>query len=273
LRKHLKIGTSLIFSGLIEMSQLTYQQRRGEIQTYFDRTAAQAWERLTSNEPVGRIRATVRAGRDQMRTILLSCLPQDMRGMHLLDAGCGTGAFAEQAALRGARVTAIDLSPTMVDIAAKRLPEHLQHNEAAQPGMQQGSVRFVAGDMLDSALGEFDYVVGMDSLIHYQPNDMLQALRRLEPRVRRAMIFTFAPRTALLSLMHSAGKMFPRSDRAPSIVPIAQSYLLNELAQDAQLASWQVMHSERVSSGFYTSHALAIHRSSASQAIDRGLAR
>jgi magnesium-protoporphyrin O-methyltransferase len=263
----------LISSGLIEMSQLSYQQRRGEIQTYFDRTAAQAWERLTSNEPVGRIRATVRAGRDQMRAILLGCLPQDMRGLYLLDAGCGTGALAEQAALRGARVTAIDLSPTMVEIAAKRLPDHLQFSEVSTAGSAHGSVRFRSGDMLDAGLGEFDYVVGMDSLIHYQPADMLQALRRLEPRIRRGMMFTFAPRTPLLSLMHAAGKLFPRSDRAPSIVPVAQSFLLSELAQDTQLASWQVMHSERVSSGFYTSHALAIQRISASQSIKEESAR
>lgn len=263
----------MISSGLIEMSQLSYQQRRGEIQTYFDRTAAQAWERLTSNEPVGRIRATVRAGRDQMRAILLGCLPQDMRGLHLLDAGCGTGALAEQAALRGARVTAIDLSPTMVEIAAKRLPDHLQFSKVSTAGSAQGSVRFLSGDMLDAGLGEFDYVVGMDSLIHYQPTDMLQALHKLEPRIRRGMIFTFAPRTPLLSLMHTAGKLFPRSDRAPSIVPVAQSFLLNEMAQDAQLANWQVVHSERVSSGFYTSHALVIQRRSASQSIKQESAR
>jgi magnesium-protoporphyrin O-methyltransferase len=49
------------------MPAVTYSQRRGEIETYFDRTAAEAWKRLTSDAPVGRIRATVRAGRDAMR--------------------------------------------------------------------------------------------------------------------------------------------------------------------------------------------------------------
>ena len=42
------------------MQHTSYLERRGEIETYFDRTAAQAWERLTSDAPVGRIRATVR---------------------------------------------------------------------------------------------------------------------------------------------------------------------------------------------------------------------
>ena len=47
------------------MSMATYEERRREVETYFDRTAVDAWSRLTSNAPVGRIRATVRAGRFQ----------------------------------------------------------------------------------------------------------------------------------------------------------------------------------------------------------------
>ena len=62
------------------MGSLTYQQRRGELQTYFDRTAADAWARLTSTAPVSRIRATVRAGRDAMRATILNFLPNDLAG-------------------------------------------------------------------------------------------------------------------------------------------------------------------------------------------------
>ena len=65
-------------------STTAYEQRRSQIEHYFDRTAADAWARLTSNEPVGRIRATVRAGRDTMRETLLSWLPQDLRGLRVL---------------------------------------------------------------------------------------------------------------------------------------------------------------------------------------------
>jgi magnesium-protoporphyrin O-methyltransferase len=46
----------------------------------------------------------VRAGRDEMRnTLLLSWLPEDLRGKRLLDAGCGTGALPWKLAKRGAR--------------------------------------------------------------------------------------------------------------------------------------------------------------------------
>ncbi|HCB74588.1 MAG TPA: magnesium protoporphyrin IX methyltransferase, partial [Sphingomonas bacterium] len=102
-------------------SPTRYADRRQRLETYFDRTAAKAWEALTSDAPVSGIRATVRAGRDRMRGTLLGWLPEDLRGARLLDAGCGTGALALQAALRGAEVVAIDLSPTLVKLAAERM--------------------------------------------------------------------------------------------------------------------------------------------------------
>jgi magnesium-protoporphyrin O-methyltransferase len=46
------------------MPTLTYKARRGQLETYFDRTAVEAWKRLTSDAPLGRIRSTVRAGRE-----------------------------------------------------------------------------------------------------------------------------------------------------------------------------------------------------------------
>ena len=68
------------------MPTATYATRRGELLQYFDRTAVDAWKRLTSTEPVGGIRATVRAGRNEMRDTLISWLPEDLRGARVLDA-------------------------------------------------------------------------------------------------------------------------------------------------------------------------------------------
>ena len=190
------------------MADVTYLQRRRQIETYFDRTAVQAWEKLTSDAPVGRIRASVRAGRDQMRATLLSWLPQDLHGRRILDAGCGTGAFAVEAARRGAEVVAIDLSPTLVNLARERLPSELAQR-----------IDFRSGDMLADELGHFDHVVAMDSLIHYQTEDAVRALARLAQRTRSSMLFTFAPRTPLLAMMISVGRLFPRADRAPWLRP------------------------------------------------------
>ena len=238
------------------MTLPSYQQRRGQIETYFDRTAVQAWARLTSDAPVSRIRATVRAGRDQMRATLLSWLPADLRNQRLLDAGCGTGALAVEAARRGASVLAIDLSPTLVALARERLPADL-----ARPSVGiHGSVDFRDGDMLDPALGPFDYVVGMDSLIHYEPADAVRVLAGLAQRTRAAMLFTYAPSNPALVAMRAVGRLFPRGDRAPSIVPVAEQQLRRLLAAEPHLQAWSSGRTQRVASGFYTSQALELTR-------------
>jgi magnesium-protoporphyrin O-methyltransferase len=228
------------------MNTATYQHRRGEIEHYFDRTAAQTWARLTSDAPVGRIRATVRAGRDRMRATLLSWLPEDLHGRRLLDAGCGTGALAIEAARRGAEVVAIDLSPTLVALARERLPESLG----------PGSVHFCSGDMLDPALGHFDHVVAMDSLIHYRAHDVVAALSRLAERTRHSMVFTAAPRTPATMAMLTVGKLFPRGDRSPAIEPIAPAELRRLMAADPSLAAWHTGRYENITAGFYKSQAL-----------------
>jgi magnesium-protoporphyrin O-methyltransferase len=232
------------------MGATSYQLRRGEIETYFDRTAVDAWKRLTSDAPVGRIRATVRAGRDEMRATLLSWLPTDMRGLRVLDAGCGTGALSVEAARRGAQVLAIDLSPTLVQHARQNLPADLG----------SGSVDFHAGDMLADDLGHFDHVVAMDSLIHYRTADCVQALGRLAARTKRSMIFTFAPKTPPLAVMHAVGRLFPRGDRAPAIEPVGEKTLARLLSREPALSDWLPGRTRRVASGFYKSQALELLR-------------
>ena len=230
------------------MQTASYQARRGQIETYFDRTAADAWARLTSDAPVSGIRATVRAGRDQMRNTLLAWLPEDLKGRRILDAGCGTGALATILAQRGAEVVAIDVSPALIGIAQERF--------AAQE--TAGRVTFQVGDMLDSQLGEFDHIVAMDSLIYYQTDDVVQSLAALAPRIRASMLITFAPRTTLLAAMHFVGRAFPRGDRAPAIEPVAEQRLHRKIAQSTALANWSPGRTQRISRGFYTSQALEL---------------
>lgn len=237
------------------MNPISYLERRSKIEDYFDRTAVQAWARLTSDAPVGRIRATVRAGRDRMRATLLDWLPSDLRGMRVLDAGCGTGALAVEAARRGAHVLAIDLSPTLVDLARDRQPAELTSEHSI------GRIDFRSGDMLDPALGEFDYVVGMDSLIHYRTADAVRVVAGLAQRTRCGVLFTYAPSNPALIAFRAVGRLLPRSDRAPWIEPVAESTLHRLLAADPALQDWQRGRTQRISSGFYTSQALELVRS------------
>ncbi len=228
----------------------SYTERREQLETYFDRTAVEAWKRLTSDAPLGHIRATVRAGRDRMRSTLLGWLPADLGGARLLDAGCGTGALALAAAARGADVLAIDLSPTLVALAGER----------SGSAAGAGRVDFRVGDMLDPALGEFDHVVAMDSLIHYRPVDVVRAIGAVAERTRRSILLTFAPRTPALAVMHAVGRLLPRGNRAPAIEPVAEGTLAGLIGRDPALGDWYVARTERIASGFYTSQALEIVR-------------
>ena len=232
------------------MASVNYQTRRDEIETYFDRTAADAWAALTSDAPVSRIRRTVRRGRDAMRETLMSWLPEDLTGRTLIDAGCGTGTLAIEAAQRGAEVVAVDLSPTLVNLARERLRDLNQTLD----------VTFLVGDMRDMDLGSFDYAVAMDSLIHYDVADGVQTLQAMAEQIHRKMVFTFAPKTPLLALMHATGKLFPRADRAPSIEPVSPARLSRHLDDVGLTRGWETGRSHRIDVGFYKSHAMELTR-------------
>jgi 2-polyprenyl-3-methyl-5-hydroxy-6-metoxy-1,4-benzoquinol methylase len=72
----------------------------------------------------------------------------------VLEIGCGTGALArELATRRGARVTAIDLSPRMIDVARVRTPASL-------------GVEYHVADFLSLSPSGFDVVVATNTLHH-----------------------------------------------------------------------------------------------------------
>lgn len=215
----------------------TYAQTLERVETYFDQSATQTWERLTSDAPVSRIRQTVRAGRDGMRALMLAQLPHDLTGMRVLDAGCGAGQMTAELAARGAQVIAVDISPQLLQIAARRLPAQLADQ-----------VRFVAGDMTSPDLGPYDFALAMDSLIYYSAADIAAVLAKLGARAQK-VVFTVAPASVLLSLAWNAGKLFPRADRAPTMQP-------HRFARLQEAAGGRLTKVGRISRGFYTSDCL-----------------
>jgi magnesium-protoporphyrin O-methyltransferase len=183
-----------------------------------------------------------------MRAVLLARLPADLSGRRVLDAGAGAGQLAIEAARRGADVVAVDLARTLLTLAEERL--------AGDPAARR--IRFVCGDMFDPALGAFDHVVAMDSLIHYAAPDIVRVVEGFAARTRASIVFTFAPKTPLLTAMHAAGKLFPRGDRAPAIAPVAEADLRARFAAAPALSGFDVGRSERIKSGFYISNAMEL---------------
>lgn len=215
-----------------------YSTTRARVEDYFDRSATQVWERLCSDAPVSRIRQTVRMGRDAMRAMMLGQLPADLTGARILDAGCGTGLMTAELARRGAEVVAVDISPQLIAIAQEKLDARFRDQ-----------VSFAAGDMTDEAHGSFDHVIAMDSLIYYNAADIVGILTRLGARTRGKVVFTVAPRTPFLMTFFAAGKLFPRADRSPTMIPHAFDAL-------AKSAGGGLSRVGRVSRGFYISECL-----------------
>jgi SAM-dependent methyltransferase len=99
---------------------------------------------------------------------LLTRLPATAR---VLDVGCGTGLpTAHQLAAVGCEVTGIDISPVMVELARRNVPQ----------------ATFLRRDALtvDAALGRFDAVVAFFSLLMLTRSQITQTLTQLRAALR-----------------------------------------------------------------------------------------
>ncbi|MFF2078169.1 class I SAM-dependent methyltransferase [Kitasatospora sp. NPDC058162] len=102
---------------------------------------------------------------------LLGAVLEEAAGGLVADLGCGPGHVAGWLAEQGARVVGVDLSPKMVELAAREHPK----------------AEFRAGDLLalPAADGEFAAAVALYSVIHLEPGELLPAfaemLRVLRP--------------------------------------------------------------------------------------------
>lgn len=97
-------------------------------------------------------------------------------GTQVLDVGCGVGRWSCRLAARGASVTGIDLSPTMIAQAARR---------AAAQGVG-ARCRFIAQDLAAlEVVGRFDLILGVTVLQHILPPTALRAaVERLASHLR-----------------------------------------------------------------------------------------
>lgn len=107
------------------------------IRADFDRIAACSKELPDQNEPAAQR--------------LVAEVPLRSR---VLEVGCGTGQLARALATRrGARVTAIDLSPRMIDVARLRTPSSL-------------GIEYCVADFLALSPSGFDVVISVNALHH-----------------------------------------------------------------------------------------------------------
>lgn len=119
-------------------------------------------------------------------------LAGEVRGRMVLDAGCGQGDLTVHLLQQGARVTALDVSPGMVDVVRRR---------AQQIRTEAGMLATVAAPLEQSGLPDagFDLVLGKFILHHVDIHSGARELRRLLRPGGRAIFIENAGDNALLS--------------------------------------------------------------------------
>ena len=153
-------------------------------------------------------------------------------GTRLLDAGCGAGLLTLLAKLRGATVSAIDASPSLVEIARQRVPD---------ADVREGDL-----ETLPFADDSFDAVAAVNSVFYAA--DMAVAMRELVRVVRpggRVVVTAWGPadRCEFLSaiLPRMGPLMPPPPPGAPSEHPVAALSKPGALASVVQQAGLRVV--------------------------------
>ncbi len=218
--------------------QNTYLAKRARLENYFNEVSSDAWDKLTSNEPVSFVRQLVREGREKMQAAIIEKLPKDLRGARILDAGCGTGVLSRMLDERGAEVVGVDISEKLIEVAKNR--SSLNKN-----------IEYFAGDMKEKSFGNFDYIIAMDSLIHYSTEDVISSIDDFSSRANNSVLFTVIPSTFALRTKLRLGKFFPKSERSPEVVPIEWARL--EQLEDLKINTLSKI--KRIKSFFYVSEA------------------
>lgn len=123
-------------------------------------------------------------------------------GDRILDVGCGTGSLALGCAQRGSRVTGIDISPRMLDVAREKI---------AAAGLEERvELREMSAIDLDEAFPEGSFDLVMSSLVFSELSEEEQrfVLRECYHLLRRggrlAIADEVAPRTWPLRLLSRA---------------------------------------------------------------------
>jgi len=105
--------------------------------------------------------------RADRRAKLIVSLGQLAFGKKVLELGCGTGIFTEKLSKTGATITALDISPDLLNLAKKRIIAE--------------NISFVLGDLenLEFADNSFDAIVGVSILHHVNLNTALKEIKRV----------------------------------------------------------------------------------------------
>jgi magnesium-protoporphyrin O-methyltransferase len=215
-------------------------QHKAALRQYFDGIGFARWSAIyDSTERLSPVRRSIRTGHSEMMALAerwLDATTRPWTDRQALDAGCGTGLFSMALARRGMQVRSVDIAPQMVEATRRN---------ATSAGLAH-RIEASAGD-LETIDGSFDLVCCFDVLIHYPSAAFVDMLAHLAGRTRDTLLFTYAPYSPTLALMHRIGGYFPRGQRRTEIQMVPD----DQVRATLRSLGLVLRRSARVSCGFY----------------------
>ncbi|MEM9153065.1 MAG: magnesium protoporphyrin IX methyltransferase, partial [Cyanobacteria bacterium P01_F01_bin.3] len=209
------------------------------VRDYFNTLGFDRWRRIYGEAEVNRVQKDIRKGHARTIDTVLSWLGEELSGQTICDAGCGVGSLSIPLAKRGASVVASDISEKMVGEARER-----QQTELGQTDNPQ----FSTSD-LEDITGSYDTVICLDVMIHYPEDAALDMIQHLTMLANDRVIFSFAPKTPVLSVLKKIGEFFP----GPSKTTRAYQHREKAILERLQSLGWTVDRRETIKSQFYFS--------------------
>ena len=243
-------------SGPVFSTQETGGNEMESVRQYFNNEGFQRWNKIYGEtDEVNKVQLDIRNGHAETVRKVLDWLDNEggVVDQTVADCGCGTGSLATPLALRGAIVSASDISSSMAQEAARRYEAAAAAAEASKRPSK--APVFEAKD-LESVDGKYDIVTCLDVMIHY-PQDKADAMvTHLANRADKKLIISFAPKTTYYSVLKRIGELFPGPSKA------TRAYLHAEADVEAAVvkAGFRVTKREMTATKFYFSRLLECER-------------
>ncbi|GIL98429.1 hypothetical protein Vretimale_3811, partial [Volvox reticuliferus] len=221
------------------------------VKNYFNTAGFERWRKIYGEtSEVNKVQLDIRTGHAQTVEKVLRWVDEEggVPGTTVCDAGCGTGSLAIPLALRGATVSASDISAAMAGEAERRYQEALVATGSKAPKV---APKFEAMD-LESIQGSYHTVTCLDVMIHYPQDKVDGMISHLASLANNRLIISFAPKTLSYSILKRIGELFPGPSKA------TRAYLHREEDVEAALqrAGFKVTKREMTATSFYFSRLL-----------------
>eukprot|EP00216_Chloropicon_sp_CCMP2111_P006861 CAMPEP_0198240986 /NCGR_PEP_ID=MMETSP1446-20131203/5944_1 /TAXON_ID=1461542 ORGANISM="Unidentified sp, Strain CCMP2111" /NCGR_SAMPLE_ID=MMETSP1446 /ASSEMBLY_ACC=CAM_ASM_001112 /LENGTH=327 /DNA_ID=CAMNT_0043923783 /DNA_START=141 /DNA_END=1124 /DNA_ORIENTATION=+ len=223
------------------------------IASYFEGEGFQRWRRIYDDgaEDVNDVQKDIRDGHAQTIEKAVAWLTtgatESIQGTTVCDAGCGTGSLTIPLALKGAKVTASDISSAMVSEAQSRF--RTSSANGSQADVTEPT--FIATD-LESLTGKYDVVTCLDVVIHYPDDKLRDMVGKLSSLAEKKLIISFAPKTPYYSFLKRVGELFP----GPSKATRAYLHAEDEVEAMLQQMGWIITRRDMTATKFYFSRIL-----------------